>query len=257
MRDDILVVEISGKRAGDKSARPTEKFDIQYPHLIISNNSEGYISDWEIVNVPDDYKDWYVENMKCSENAWYAPMNRSYAIKYAKEHGYKYLVQLDDNIVTLAIGYKAKQGGIVKCYQVSSRDLINDFIDTMATVLDYSDAAQVGLRLNGTMPDSHLLAERRTMTTISINSDCIKMRGHAGYAPSGQDIVCAGLTALVQTLIRSIESLTSDKINYCISSARVDIDLRNLSERSRLLVDSFFIGICEIAGEFPNNVRII
>ena len=49
MRDDILVVEISGKRAGDKSARPTEKFDIQYPHLIISNNSEGYISDWEIV----------------------------------------------------------------------------------------------------------------------------------------------------------------------------------------------------------------
>ena len=24
------------------------------------------------------------------------------------------------------------------------------------------------------------------MTTISINKDCIKMRGHAGYAPSGQ-----------------------------------------------------------------------
>lgn len=171
MRDDILVVEISGKRAGDKSARPTEKFDIEYPHLIISNNSEGYISDWEIVNVPDDYKDWYVANIKCSENAWYAPMNRSYAIKYAKEHGYKYLVQLDDNIVTLAIGYKAKQNGIVKCYQVSSRDLINDFIDTMATVLDYSDAAQVGLRLNGTMPDSHILAERYCYSFFMINTE--------------------------------------------------------------------------------------
>lgn len=83
------------------------------------------------------------------------------------------------------------------------------------------------------------------------------MRGHAGYASSGQDIVCAGLTALVQTLIRSIESLTSDELNYCVSSARVDIDLRNLSERSKLLVDSFFIGICEIAEEFPSYVRII
>lgn len=95
------------------------------------------------------------------------------------------------------------------------------------------------------------------MTTISINNECIKMRGHAGYAPVGQDIVCAGLTALVQTLIRSIENLTSDKLNYCVSSARVDIDLRNLSERSKLLVDSFFVGICDIANEFPNNVRII
>ena len=63
--------------------------------MIISNNSEGYTSTWPIVNVPDDYKQWYVENIKNSENAWYAPMNRSYAIKYAREKGYDYLVQLD------------------------------------------------------------------------------------------------------------------------------------------------------------------
>jgi hypothetical protein len=66
--------------------------------VIISNNADGYVTDIPIVMVPDGYRQWYVANHKNSENAWYAPMNRSYAIKYAREKGYRYLVQMDDNI---------------------------------------------------------------------------------------------------------------------------------------------------------------
>ena len=56
------------------------------------------------------------------------------------------------------------------------------------------------------------------------------MDGHANYAEAGKDIVCAGVTALVQGLIRSTESLTSDKIEYEISPGRADIHYRDLSE---------------------------
>lgn len=70
-------------------------------------------------------------------------------------------------------------------------------------------------------------------------------------------IVCAGVTALMQTLIRSIEDLTEDKIKYEISSGRTDIKYKNLSEKAKTLVDSFFVGICAIANEFPENVRIM
>ena len=35
--------------------------------------------------------------------------------------------------------------------------------------------------------------------------------------------MCAGVTALAQTLIKSIEDLTDDKIEYEISPGRVDI----------------------------------
>lgn len=52
------------------------------------------------------------------------------------------------------------------------------------------------------------------MIDISIRRDGITISGHAGYAPAGQDIVCAGVSALTQTLIKSIEDLTSDKIKY-------------------------------------------
>lgn len=83
------------------------------------------------------------------------------------------------------------------------------------------------------------------------------MDGHAGYAEPGKDIVCAAVTALTQTLIKSIEELTDDDIEYSVSPGRVDINHRNLSEKSKTLVDSFFIGICQVADEFPEYVRVL
>ena len=95
------------------------------------------------------------------------------------------------------------------------------------------------------------------MIEVTVCKDEIKISGHANYAVSGSDIVCAGVTALAHTLIKSIEDLTDDKIEYEISPGRVDIKYGNLSEKSKTLVDSFFIGICMIAEEFPEYVRIM
>ena len=94
------------------------------------------------------------------------------------------------------------------------------------------------------------------MIAVSVRKDWITVSGHANYAEAGKDIVCAGVTALVQGLIRSVESLTSDKIDYEISPGRADIHYRDLSEAGKLLIDSFFIGVCAIADEFPDHVRI-
>ena len=95
------------------------------------------------------------------------------------------------------------------------------------------------------------------MIEVKVRKNHIGVSGHAGHAPPGQDIACAGVTALVKTLIASIQALTGDEIEYEISPGRADIYYGNLSEASRALVDSFFIGVCMIADEFPNNVRII
>lgn len=95
------------------------------------------------------------------------------------------------------------------------------------------------------------------MIAVSVRKDKIQISGHANYAEEGKDIVCAGVTALTQTLVKSIEDLTEDKIEYDISPGRADIKYRNLSEKAKTLVDSFFIGICMIADEFPDNVRIV
>lgn len=95
------------------------------------------------------------------------------------------------------------------------------------------------------------------MIAVSVRLDGITIDGHAGYAEAGKDIVCAGATALTENLIDSIESLTKDEIQYEISPGRVDIHYKNLSEDGKLLVDSFFLGICGIAQDFPEHVKIL
>ena len=95
------------------------------------------------------------------------------------------------------------------------------------------------------------------MIAVSVRLDRITIDGHAGYAEAGKDIVCAGVTALTENLIDSIESLTEDKIQYEISPGRVDIHYKDLSEDGKLLVDSFFLGICGIAKDFPEHVKIL
>lgn len=94
------------------------------------------------------------------------------------------------------------------------------------------------------------------MIVVARHEDGITVNGHANYAPSGQDIVCAGVSILTQTLISSIEELTTDKIQYSVSPGTVDIKHGNLSGSAQALVDSFFIGIKMIADEYPKNVKI-
>ena len=94
------------------------------------------------------------------------------------------------------------------------------------------------------------------MIAVSVRKNSIEIHGHAGYAETGKDIVCAGMTALTQTLVRSMQGLTRDEVEYEVSPGRVDIYYGNLSEEGKLLVDSFFIGVCSIADEFPEYVRV-
>ena len=52
------------------------------------------------------------------------------------------------------------------------------------------------------------------MIDVTVRKDRLTVSGHAGYAASGEDIICAAVTALSGTLVKSIENLTDDKIEY-------------------------------------------
>lgn len=181
---DVLVAEISGKRPGNSDARPTEKFKVDYDKLIISNNSDNYETDWLLINVPKEYEEWYKSNIKSSDNAWYAPMNRSYAIKYAKEHGYKYLIQLDDNIVGLKIAYSHEENNFLynlkkeytsKTFSGNAQnDILNDYIDMLVTVLENTNAGMAGCNMYGaSKPGSSFLCERYCYSLFALKLDSI------------------------------------------------------------------------------------
>ena len=94
------------------------------------------------------------------------------------------------------------------------------------------------------------------MIVVTNSGGCIKIKGHAGYAPLGQDIVCAAVSALTETFLASVENLTKDNLICEISAGNAVIQYGNLSDVGKTLLDSFFVGLQMIADNYPAYVQI-
>lgn len=84
------------------------------------------------------------------------------------------------------------------------------------------------------------------MIVVNITQTGLTVDGHAGYAETGNDIVCAAVSALAQGLIHSLDALTDDRISYQVRDGHIGIEYENLSEQGKLLIDSFFIAVSDI-----------
>lgn len=92
---------------------------------------------------------------------------------------------------------------------------------------------------------------------VSVRKDEVKVSGHADFAKKGEDIICGAVSILTQNLVNSIQNLTQDKVACVIESGKViiNLDFGNLSEQTKTLIDSFFLGICSIADVMDMNIQ--
>lgn len=95
------------------------------------------------------------------------------------------------------------------------------------------------------------------MIDVTITKDHLILSGHARAGPRGQDIVCAAVSALAQTLEQAIRELTNDRINCVIGPGYFNLITKHLSSASWLLVDAFLLGVAAIAESYPGHVRIV
>jgi uncharacterized protein YsxB (DUF464 family) len=95
------------------------------------------------------------------------------------------------------------------------------------------------------------------MITITHKDNRIAIKGHANYAPYGQDIVCAAVSTLVQTFVASAHTLTPGALKVDMSPGNTVIEYKELSAEAHLLVSSFFIGLGMVALDYPDYVRLV
>ena len=84
--------------------------------------------------------------------------------------------------------------------------------------------------------------------------------GHAGYAASGEDIVCASISVLVINTINSIETFTSTAFICEADEESGDIDFRfteDISPDASLLVESMILGLKEIQNDYGKKFLIL
>ena len=82
----------------------------------------------------------------------------------------------------------------------------------------------------------------------------LEVRGHAGAGPYGGDVVCAAVSALVETLSLGLKAVGDDgRIELREGLFRYQ---GRPGERARLLLDTFVLGFRSLAESHGRHVRL-
>ena len=94
------------------------------------------------------------------------------------------------------------------------------------------------------------------MIQVIILQGSIQVTGHAGAGPPGHDLVCAAVSTLVQTFVRSAEQLTDTQLHSDIAPGGAFVRYEE-SPQVNLLADSFFAGVQGVAEAYPQCVQVL
>jgi hypothetical protein len=105
------------------------------------------------------------------------------------------------------------------------------------------------------------------MITITIFQDQERVTGfrcvgHAGYAASGRDIICAGVSALVINTVNSIEALTDAQyqLDTDETSGLIDFTLQGQADHDHdtaLLLKSMILGLQGIQTDYGDEYLVL
>lgn len=87
-----------------------------------------------------------------------------------------------------------------------------------------------------------------------------EVKGHASFAPRGEDIVCAAVSALTQTAVISLEKIAdtdpevevADGYLSCRLPERGDVEKKEVS----VILNSMILGLEETARSYPGYLKI-
>lgn len=104
------------------------------------------------------------------------------------------------------------------------------------------------------------MIKAKVYTNTSGNILRLEVSGHAGFAEHGKDIVCAGVSALVQTAVLAIENFTTIRPDVVQREGFFKLDIpSNISDNESfkkcdIILKTTILGIGEIAKSYPANI---
>ncbi len=94
------------------------------------------------------------------------------------------------------------------------------------------------------------------MINVIIEQGKITASGHAGYAPKGQDIVCAAFSVLSLTLEIAVEKLTEDDIRISLENGEMAAQWKQVSPEGLLLMKAYIEGVKALAKNYPEYINV-
>lgn len=89
------------------------------------------------------------------------------------------------------------------------------------------------------------------MIFVKVTADGIEMKGHAmRKGTDGIDRACTAVSVLTCNLINSLKDLAGEKIRAEKGAGMTVIEWQELSDKGKLLIDSWFLGLSDINREY-------
>lgn len=86
----------------------------------------------------------------------------------------------------------------------------------------------------------------------------LAIKGHAGYAPSGEDIVCAAASTALWMAIKGIEEQELAGVSYEVDDGFVDCFLTGeRKEAADAILNSLMLTMHELAKQYRKNIFIV
>ena len=92
------------------------------------------------------------------------------------------------------------------------------------------------------------------MVKANITNWGFDITGHADYDDNGYDVVCAGISALSQSIALALNKHC--KVNAKATNGWLTVELKEPSPDSLLLLDTLRLGLLEIEKEYPNHIQV-
>jgi uncharacterized protein YsxB (DUF464 family) len=84
----------------------------------------------------------------------------------------------------------------------------------------------------------------------------LAVQGHAGFAPKGKDVVCAGVSALVETLAIGLERIAPGGGRARVAAGSADFWLEPEADpATRAVFRTVAAGLADLAASYPRFVR--
>lgn len=87
----------------------------------------------------------------------------------------------------------------------------------------------------------------------------LSVEGHSGYAPSGEDIVCAAVTTLVQALHIGLSDVLGNPVDSCVDqeNTKIALEWHGMSPEVQAIAATICESFRALAETYPENVQLV
>ena len=84
----------------------------------------------------------------------------------------------------------------------------------------------------------------------------IRCKGHAGYAESGKDLVCAGVSSIMFGALNALDELENGHAELRVSDSKISIRVTEDSEHIQLLLKMILIQLKTVQKSYQEYIEI-